>query len=813
MSTLLQDLKFALRQMRRAPGFALTAVLILALGIAANVIVFGVLQAIILQPIHVPQPDRVFTFASHPHGFPAYSYPELRDVQEGNTVFSAVGAEAMQVFGLEVNGLTQPIWGNEVSGHYFQAVAIKPALGRLLTPEDDDHPGASDAVVISWPTWKNLFAADPNVVGKIVRINKHPYTVVGVTEQGFNGSWKFLAPSLFVPMSNEAALDGVDWRNDRLQKQTVFPIARLKDGVTPSQAQAELNGLAARFSRQDPKDEDGVAFWLAPPGLAGDFILGPARNFLAGVMVLAGIVLLAACANLGSLFAVRTADRAREIAIRLAVGSSRWRVVRQILIEAFLISVLGGLCATALSWLALAGLGQWHPPTDYPIKFLVAPKPSLYLFAFLISILAGVAFGVMPLRQIFKADPNDAIKSGSQSSGGRRWALRDFLLATQIALCCVTVTAAFVSLRGLHKTFTMDLGIDPNNAVLTKFNLAPAGYTPASAEQFQQLLQQKLSHLPGVEAAAYASETPLESPVEIRIYKQETTDLRPTNEAFDSEFYNVSPGYFHAAKTPLLEGRPILAADTAKAPAVAVVNLQFAEHLFHTQHVVGRYFKDDQGKPIEIVGVAAEGKYFIPSEDPDEAVFFSILQRPVMQTSFLTRLQPDSGPVAESNMALTVRRTIRDLDPSIPILSSNPWNAALSFSFFPAQVATVCLSLFGAFGLLLSITGTFGLASYTVGKRMRELAIRVALGAQGRQILSAALGRMLSLIATGAALGMMLGMATSQVLSHVVYQASAQDPLVLAAVAFTILVTGSLSVAGPVRRALQVDPASLLREE
>jgi len=463
--------------------------------------------------------------------------------------------------------------------------------------------------------------------------------------------------------------------------------------------------------------------------------------------------------------------------------------------------------------LALTGLGQWHPPTDYPIKFLVAPKPSLYVVVFLISIFAGVAFGVMPLRQIFKADPNDSIKSGSQSSGGRRWALRDFLLATQIALCCVTVTAAFVSLRGLQRTLTMDLGMNPKNAVLTKFNVAPAGYTAVTAEHLQQQLQEKLSHMPGVESAAYASETPLESPVEVKIYKQETSDLRPTNQAFESEFYNVSAGYFHAAQTPLLEGRPILPTDTAKEPAVAVVNQQFAQHLFNTQHVVGRYFKDEQGKLIQIVGLAAEGKYFIPSEDPDEAVFFSILQRPVMQTSFITRLQPDAGAVAETEMALTVRKTIRDLDPSIPILSSNPWYAALSFSFFPAQVATVCLSLFGAFGLLLSITGTFGLASYTVSKRMRELSIRVALGAQGKQILSAALGRMLTLIAVGSGLGLILGMGTSRVLSHIVYQASAQDPFVLIAVALTILVTGSLSVAGPVRRALHVDPANLLREE
>jgi predicted permease len=813
MSTLLQDLRFALRQIRRSPGFTVTSVLILTLGIAANVIVFGVLQAIILQPINVPRPDRVITFSNLNHGYPAFSYPEVRDVRDQGTVFSAVAAEAMNVFGLEANGTTQPVWGEEVSGQYFETVAIKPSLGRLLTRTDDDHPGASQAAVLSWPAWQSRFAADPNVVGKTVRINKHPYTIVGVTPEGFNGTWKFLQPEFFVPMANQASLDGVRWREDRLKKH-VFPIARIKDGVTLPQVQAELDTIATRVARQDPKEEDGVHFWLAPPGLAGDFIGRPARRFLAGTMILAGIVLLAACANLGSLFAARTADRTREIAIRLAVGSSRWRVVRQILVEAFVISMLGGACACGVSWLALIGLAQWVPPSDYPVKFLVYPRPSLIVMAFLISVLAGVFFGLMPLRQIFKADPNDAIKSGSTLSGpGRRWALRDVLLAAQIALCCVTVTAAFVSLRGLSRTLTMDLGINPKNAVLAKFDLSPAGYSAQSAEQFQKHLLETVSHLPGVEAAAYANTTPLADTVTTTIYTRQTIDFRPSNKAFESFYFSVSPGYFAAAQTPLIEGRDIRATDTAKTPLVAVVSQEFARQLFHTEHAVGRYFKNSSGQSIQIVGIAAEGKYFLTAEDPDEAVFFPILQQPFASVSLIVRTHPDPTGVAAADIAATIRKTIHGLDPAIPIRLCSPWLSALSFSFFPARVATVALGIFGAFGLLLSITGTFGLASYTVTRRLRELSIRVALGAQGKQILSAALGRMLTLLVSGSLIGLLLGVATSRVLSAIVYQASAQDPFVLCAVVLTILLTGALSVVGPVRRALHVDPAQILHEQ
>jgi len=813
LDNLLRDFQFSLRQMWRAPGFAITAVLILALGIAANVIVFGVLQTMILQPLNVAHPEQVKTFAQREGGFPANTLPEIRDVRDGNTVFSAVAGEQMQVFGLDANGETRSVWGDEVSGQYFEVVGIQPFLGRLLQRSDDDHPGVSEVAVLSWPAWKSQFGGDPKIVGKVVRINKHPYTIVGVTPEGFYGTEKFLDTDLYVPMANEASLDGVDWLNSRTYKN-VFPIVRIKNGVTVAQAQAEMNTIAGRIRRQYPKEEDGLEFWLAPPGLVGDFVGRPARRFLAGVMVLAGILLLAACANLGGLFAARTADRTREIAIRLAIGSTRWRVVRQILIEAFLISILGGACACGLAWITLNGLAQWHAPSDYPIKFLVYPHASLILIAFLISVLAGVLFGVVPLRQIFKTDPNEAIKSGgSQSSGGRRWALRDVLLAAQIALCCVTITAAFVSLRGLSRSLTLDRGFNPKNAVLTKFDLNQAAYSSEGAEHFQRQVLEKVSQLPGVEAAGYAHATPLSDTPTENVFAQETTDFKRSNRAFRTYYYDVSPGYFRAAATPLLEGRDFRFTDTAQTPPVAVVNQEFARHLFKSEHAVGRYFKDAEGHLIEIVGVVADGKYFTLSEDPEEAAFFPILQHPDTATTLIVRVRDDASGAATSDMAATLRKTIRDLDPEIPIMVSSSWMSALSFNLFPSQVATVALGLFGAFGLLLSITGTFGLASYTVSKRLRELSIRVALGAQAKQILSAALGRMLILLATGSVAGLLLGVAASRVLSAIVYQASAQDPVVLGAVAVTILLTGALSIAGPVWRTLRIDPADLLREQ
>jgi len=808
---LLQDLRFALRQLRRTPGFAFTAILILTLGIAANVIVFGALQGLILRPLNVPNPDQVMQLARTSDAYPVFSNPEVRDVRDNNTVFSSVAGFCIYDVGLEADGVSRPVWGYEVSGQYFEVTGIKPFLGRLLERADDALPNASDAVVLSWGAWKGYFGADPDIVGKKVRINKRPYQIVGVTPEGFYGTEKFFQPDVFIPLANQLSTRGVDYLEDR-HTTNVTSIVRLKDGVTLPQAQAELNTIVDRMKRQHPAEEDGLVLRLVRPGFAGEFLGGPLNGFLTGIMVLAGIVLLAACANLGGLFALRTLDRTREVAIRIAIGSSRGRVLRQILVEALLISMLAGACAWGLAWLALTGLARWRPPAPFPFMFLVLPQPSLIVIVLLMSVIATVLFGLMPLRQIFKTNPNDAIKTGSNpGSSGRGWALRDVLLAAQIALCCITVTAAFVSLRGLAKAMNMDVGFSPAKAARTEFDLGWAGYNAEAAAHFQRELLDRVSQLPGVQAAGYANTTPLSLELSTSgIFSETTTDFRNSN-AIDNAFtYSVSPGYFNASGTPLLAGRDVSFLDTRDTPAVAVANRQFAREVFHSEDALGRYFKRDDGKPVQIVGLVADGKYLVLSEDPAPAVFFPISQQP--KTSTVLIVQTQSGD-ANAEMTATIRKSIKDLDTAVPIRDCGPWTNQLALSMFPSQVATVALSLFGGFGLLLSVTGTFSVASYTVARRLRELSIRVALGARGKQILWAALGRMLVLLACGSVAGILLGVAASQILSAIVYQASAQDPLVLVAVALTVLVTGFLAVARPVRRALLVDPARLLREE
>ena len=813
MNNMLQDLRFAFRQLRRSPAFAFTGITILTLAIAANVIVFGVLQALIFRPLELPQPDRVMQLARTSQVYPVFSYPEVRDVRDNNTVFSNVAAYLMHPLGLEVDKVSRVGWGYEVSGQYFELAGIQPYLGRLLQPADDE-PGAAQVAVLSWSAWKGSFGADPNIVGKKVHIDKQPYTIVGVTPEGFYGTEKVMQPDVFVPMVNGPALEGVNFLEQR-REWHVFAIVRLKDGVTLPQALAELNTIADRMKGQYPTDEEGLGFKLAQPGFAGDFLGGPLRGFLTALMVLAGVVLLAACVNLGSLFAARTLDRAREVAIRLAVGSSRLRILRQVVVEALIISIIGGVLACGLAWSALTGLANWRLSDVIPFRFFVLPEPSLIMMALLTSVLAALLFGLMPLRQVLKTDPNETIKSGgNRSSAGRRWAMRDILLAAQVALCCLTLTAAFVSLRGLTQALTMDVGFNPKDAVRIQFDLSQVGYSGQDAELFRRQLLDRVSRLPGVQAAGYASTTPLAlHPSTTPVFSEQISDFRPSNIAFQSYVYAVSPGYFAASQTPLLAGRDIGSADTEKSAPVAVVNREFARELFHSDDVVGRYFKNQSGRSIRIAGIVADGKHLRLNEDAEPAVFFPFSQRPDTSTSLVVRTRPDSSGAVTEETAANIRKVMNDLDPAVPIQQSGAWSSQLDLVLFPSRVATVALGLFGGFGLLLSVTGTFGLASYTVGKRLRELSIRVALGAQGKQILWAALGRMLILLASGSVVGILLGFAASQVLAAIVYQASVQDPLVLGAVGFTVLLTGALSVAGPVRRALLVDPAQLLREE
>ena len=490
-------------------------------------------------------------------------------------------------------------------------------------------------------------------------------------------------------------------------------------------ATANLNAVAHQLAKEYPQTETNLAFELVQPGFLGNLLGGPVKAFAFAVMLLAGLVLLAACANLGGLFAARTTDRARELAIRVAVGAARTRLVRQLLTEAIVLSAIGGAVGCVAANSLLGALSNWHLAAGFPIQLMVTPDKLVFAFAFVVSLAAGVLFGAVPLRQIWKTNPNQAIKGGvAMTPGGGKWVFRDLLLAIQIAICCLLVTSSLVALRGLDRTLHANVGFDPHGVSLAVVDLQLANYSGTSAEQFQKHVADEVSHLPGVTAVGYASATPLGIYTSnTAVYAADAPELSVKNRKFMTPYFKVSPGYMPAAGTRILLGRNFTPQDDAKAPKVAIINQTFAEKLFGTENAIGKYMKIF-GNKTEIVGVVENGKYTAVSEEPTPALFVPIFQMGNAQMCMLVRSDRDSN-----QMASAVHDVIRRLDPNLPISSLGSWQDALAIMLLPSRAAATSLALFGALGILLAVTGIFGLASYTVSRRMKELGIRVALGA------------------------------------------------------------------------------------
>ena len=807
------DIRLALRQLRKAPGFTLTAVLTLALAIGANAIVFSVLNALILRPLNVPHPETLFMLERlyGSESTPSESYPDYRDLRDRNRSFdSLVLYNIGGGVGLDTgHGNPSVVWPYTVSGNYFDALGIQPYLGRFIHASEEHGPNSVPEIVLSYALWRSSFNADPAAVGRTVQINKHPFTIIGVAPENFRGTELFFAPDLWAPIVNAPEIN--DWYSlEERGNHNAWAIGHLKPGVTPAAAISDLNTIANSLAKTYPKSDDGLKFSLSRPGLAGNTLGRPTRAFMFGLMLLAGLILLAACANLGSLFAARAADRAREIAVRMALGSRRQLIFRQLITEGVLVSLAGGILGTAGAVLILRVLSTWRPIPNIPINIPVNPDVNTYALAFLLAIFSGLFFGLVPVRQILRSDPWQIIRSGSTNVGAsRRLTLRDVLLALQIAICAILVTASLVAVRGLARSLQSNYGIQPNNAMLVRTDLKMAGYEADKRVQMEKRMLDAAAAIPGVDAVGYADRLPLSiGGGDSDVYTDATTDFRPTTAVADAQNFSVSPDYFRAAGTALLVGRAFTMHDEDKAPIVAVVNREFARKVFGSvDKAVGGHFKFWGGNRAEVVGVVEDGKYQTLTEDPKPAMFFSFLQHPASDTWLIVRSQRDPQEIAAA-----LQRSMRSLDPALP-LEIRTWHHELDSALFAARVATVSLGVLGLLGAMLAITGIFGMAAYTVSKRLRELGIRIALGAGRNELLGAALGRTFRLLAIGSIAGMILGVLATRVLSSIVYQATPKDPVILGGVIVTMLCVGLVAALVPARRALAVDPMILLREE
>jgi predicted permease len=809
MQTLWRDLRYAVRMLLKNPGFTAVAVLTLAMAIGANAVVFSVLNALILRPLNVPEPQSLYAMERTSDQSGNLSYPDYLDLRDRNRSFEALAAFNVDQAALEIGNKTSRAWIYEVSGNYFDTLKVQPYLGRFLRASDEHGPNSAPYIVLSYAYWHNNFQDDRGVVGRFVQLNKHPFTIIGVAPPGFHGTLLIFSPEFFVPMVNQEQVDGVDLLNGRGDRWIFEAVGRIKAGVTPAQAAADLNSIGSYLEKTYPKDDGQMKFALARPSLYGDYAARPLQAFMAGLMLLAGLILLAACANLGSLFAARAADRSREVALRLALGASRLRVLRQLFTEALLISLMGGAVGLWGSVALLAGLSRWQPYPRYPVQLAVNPDVHVYGVALLLTLASGFLFGAVPVRQVLHTDPYAIVKSGSIVSVGRRLTLRDLLLVGQIAICAVLVTSSMVAVRGLVRSMHSNFGFEPRNAMLADTDLTMAGYAGDKVPAMQKRLIDALATIPGVQAVGLTNQAPLRDCCDVSgVFTDKTADLRPANVAADAVRYLVSPEYFQAAGTVVLSGRAFTWHDDKNAPRVAVVNREFASRVFGSAtNALGEFYKLPDGTRIQVVGIVEDGKYDTLTEDPKSAMFLPILQSPATNTYLVVRSSRDP-----QQLAPVVRSTLQNLDAALPFYIQS-WDKGVSDALFPSRVATETLGVMGVIGAMLSVTGIFGMAAYSVSKRKRELGIRMALGAQRKEVLLAALGRAVKLLGFGSAGGLLLGILASRVLASIVYQATPRDPLVLAGVVVAMALLGLLATWIPAQRALSVDPMVLLREE
>jgi predicted permease len=698
------------------------------------------------------------------------SFPDYLDLRARNRTFSQIGAYRFTEVALAANGRAQPRWDFQATGSYFDALGVTPLFGRFFHDSDDTHgANGSPYAVLSYATWKSDFAADPNIVGRTILISQQPFVVLGVARPDFHGTERFLHPDIWTDLWNEQQIEGYSFLNNRYN-QNIWIMGRRLPGITVGQAQADLNRVAQEIAREYPAAEANLTFRLTPVGFIGAFLGGPLRSFLTALMFLAGLVLLAACVNLGGLYAARASDRTRELAIRTALGATRARIALQLIVESLAVSLVGGSFGFLLARATLHALTLYRPPFDFPIAVAVEPGIAVCIFAIALSLAAGLFCALAPARQAARADVLQAIKSsGSTTSFGRRLAMRDLLLLVEVVLCCVLVTASFVSVRGLARSLNAPLGFAPANVTILSLNFSLAHYHDVTALPAQHRILDAASALPGVSSAALSSSVPLDliGNSTTAIYREGKAPLNQRDILFGAPYYSISPRYFETAGTRLVAGRDFTWHDDQHAPLVAIVNQTFAHKLFGLSGsaALGRVFRDGSGRNFTIIGITEDGKYQSLTEDAASALFYSGAQNPDTDTHVLVRTATPAT-LARPRLAAALTGIVQSVDPNLPISNIAPWQQILGPVLFPARAATIALGILGLLALALAITGIFGLASYSVARRMRDFGIRLALGAPRQSILNSALGRVATIVLIGSAIGVLLGLASTRMRSR-----------------------------------------------
>ncbi|HKG94116.1 MAG TPA: ABC transporter permease [Gemmatimonadaceae bacterium] len=823
MDSLYQDIRYAVRGLARSPGFTLVAVLCLGLGIGANTATFSVVNAALIRTLPVPEPERLvrlYTSEWSAHGvsdrlFGRSSYPDFVDLRaRTGELFSGLAGYSGNSLRLGRGGEVEVVNGLFATGEYFSVLGVRPALGRFFLPEDDRAAGAGAVAVLSHAFWTRHFGADPAVLGTTVTLDRVPVTIVGVTPERFKGSTMERPADVYVPMS---MIDATRPGSQRLRKRGsrwMDVVGRLRPGVTLDRARMAVSAVGRQLGDEYPQESANRAHTLTPAArlIGAAERQSPVLTAFAGLMAVTGLVLLIACANVANLMLARAARRGREIAIRLSLGAGRARVVRLLLVESVLLGALGGGVGLLLT---LWGVELSALLPAMPLD--LTPDASVLAFTALASIATGVAFGLAPALQATRPDIVGSLKEGGGQAGYRRSRLRNALVAVQMAFSVILLAATSLLLRSLLELHRANPGFDADRLLVVRPDVGSAGYPAAREREYNELLAERIAALPGVRAVAATQSSPLGGGRARRHVEVLGYQLAP-NEDTEVPFATVGAGYFRAAGLPLVRGREFDARERPspdggeRAPTAVVVNESFARHYWPgvaPDAVVGKRVRlwGAGGPTTEVVGVARDAKYFDVDEAPTPFFYMPASQSGSTQLALIVRTDGDPARSAGA-----VRALARSADPAVPVtvltLAQIRWEALK-----PRQVGSIFLGVFGGLALLLASVGLYGVMSYVVSGRTREIGVRMALGARPADVRRLVVGEGLRVTLTGAAAGLALALAATAALSRVLYGVGPADPVTFLGVPLLLLTVAALASWLPARRAAAVAPSAALRSE
>jgi macrolide transport system ATP-binding/permease protein len=820
------DVRFALRWLRRSPGFTLVAVASLAIGIGFNTALFTLVDALLFRPLPVERPDRlvdVFTTGGDGDQYATSSYPDFLDFKAQNLVFSDMLAYSPSMDAMKLGERSRLAMGETVTGNYFQLLGVKALIGRTLVP-DDDRPGATRAVVISYRLWNREFGAAAAAINQSIRIHGQPYTIVGVAPASFTGMLPLLAPEVWTPMTyvDEVEPGGIisvvpsptgNTRLERRGQRWMFVKGRLKPDATYDAAAANLHLIGSQLKTlyvQTNKDRDVGTLPTKDVHIhpVADRRLLPVAF---GLMFVVGLVLIIACANVASMLLARASGRQKEIGIRLALGASRGRLVQQLLSESIVMAAIGAAAGTLLAWSLTRFVMSVSLPIPIPLSFALRMDTRVLGFTAAAALLAALVAGLAPALKATRPNLVNELMSdvAAAQAGGRRWTLRDGLVITQMAVTTVLLVAAGLLTRSLVAAEHVGIGFRADGLAIVSTEMNMLGYSQSRANEFYDRALERVRALPGVESVALAERLPFS--INFNRNNVFLPDRHgPNDRGIVFDVARVSPEYFPTLGVTILQGRNFSATDSPKSPGVAIVNETLAKKYWPGGSAVGKRIRlrEYAGPELEIVGVSADYKVSTVGEGVTPYIHYAISQRPDTGEEIMARTPGDAGALLAA-----IRRELTALEPNVIFLDNQTMEAQVAATLLPARAGALGVSAVGVVAMLLAAVGLYGVIAYSVARRTREIGIRMALGAKPGAVVGLVMRHGLGIAAIGVGIGAVLALGAAKAVAGALYGVSFVDPVAWSAAIVTLLSVAALANLVPARRASVVDPSTALRAE